>query len=133
MIIGIGCDIVEHNEIINLNWGPDIAIQKRIFTKKELEIYSRKKEITFLAGRFAAKEAVLKCLGTGMQDGIALTDIQVLQSKSGKPLIELFDETKRIADKIQVNFWHLSITHSTNHSIAFVIAERFDSSPPTHL
>ncbi len=123
MVFGTGCDIVEHNEIINLNWGSDIFIQKRIFTNKELQIYSEKNRISFLAGRFAAKEAVLKCLGLGMQDGIALTDIQVLQTKRGKPLIELFNETKRIADELQINFWHISITHGSNYSIAFVIAE----------
>lgn len=124
MIIGAGCDIVEHNEIINLSWDSDISIQKRIFTPKELEIYSEIKRISFLAGRFAAKEAILKCLGAGMQDGIALTDIQVLQSENRKPLIELFNKTKKIADKLQISSWHLSITHSSNHSIAFVIAEK---------
>lgn len=124
MIIGTGCDIVEHDEIKNLNWGSDISIQKRIFTDKELEIYSRKRGINFLAGRFAAKEAILKCLGTGMQDGIALTDIQVLQTKSGKPFVELFNGTKGIADELQISTWHLSISHSSNHSIAFVIAEK---------
>lgn len=132
MIIGAGCDIVEHKEIINLNWGSDISIQKRIFTNKELETYSKNKRISFLAGRFAAKEAVLKCLGTGMQDGIALTDIQVLQTENGKPLLELFNGTKRIADQLQISFWHLSISHSTNHSIAFVVAERSNPFPAAH-
>lgn len=101
-----------------------LPIQKRIFTIRELELYSKNKEISFLAGRFATKEAVLKCLDTGMQDGIALTDIQVLQMESGKPLVELFNGTKRIADELQINSWHLSISHSGSHSIAFVIAER---------
>lgn len=123
MIIGTGCDIVEYHEIVGLNWGSDMAIQQRIFTPKELEIYSKKKNIRFLAGRFAAKEAILKCFGTGMLDGIALTDIQVLQTKSGKPFVELFNRTKGIADKLQISSWHLSISHSSNHSIAFVIAE----------
>ena len=45
MVFGTGCDIVEHNEIINLNWGSDIFIQKRIFTNKELQIYSEKNRI----------------------------------------------------------------------------------------
>lgn len=124
MVIGIGCDIVDHNESVNLKWDSDIAIQKRIFTKKELEIYSQKRDIRFLAGRFAAKEAILKCLGTGMQDGIALTDIEILQSESGKSIVEFFDEIKKISNEIGVNFWHISITHSSNQSIAFVVAER---------
>lgn len=122
MVFGTGCDIVEHNEIINLNWGSDIFIQKESSRIKNCKSIL-KNRISFLAGRFAAKEAVLKCLGLGMQDGIALTDIQVLQTKRGKPLIELFNETKRIADELQINFWHISITHGSNYSIAFVIAE----------
>lgn len=123
MIAGTGCDIIEHTEIHNLNWHSDIAIQKRIFTSKELEIYRQKKEIRFLAGRFAAKEAILKCLGTGMQDGIALTDIQILQSETGKPIVELFDVPERISKEMKITSWHLTITHSNNQSIAFAIAE----------
>lgn len=123
MIIGIGCDIVEHETSKSLNWGSDISILNRIFSKREIEIYSLKKELKFLSGRFAVKEAVLKCLGTGMQDGVSLTDIQVLQSPDGKPVLELFGEIKRISDKMGISFWHISITHSNTHSMAFALAE----------
>jgi phosphopantetheine--protein transferase-like protein len=58
-----------------------------------------------------------------MQDGIALTDIQILQSPEGKPLLELFGEVKNLADQMGVCFWHISITHSTHYSLAFVTAE----------
>lgn len=123
MIIGIGCDIVEYETSKKLKWDSDISILNRIFSQKEIEIYSSKKELKFLSGRFAAKEAVLKCLGTGMQDGIALIDIQILQSKECKPTIELYGQAKEISDKIGINRWHISITHSTFYSLAFVIAE----------
>lgn len=123
MIIGIGCDIVEHEISKTLNWDSDLSVLNRIFSQKEIEIYFSQKELKFLSGRFATKEAILKCLGAGMQDGIALTDIQILQSPEGKPVVELFGEVKQISDKMGICFWHISITHSTSYSLAFVTAE----------
>jgi len=125
MIIGIGCDIVKHDTAVRLNWESDFSVQKRIFTFKELEIFNQEKDIKFLAGRFAAKEALLKCLGTGMQDGIALTEIQILQLENGKPIIEIHGEAKIISDAMEINLWHISISHSTEYSMAIVIAEKF--------
>ena len=123
MIIGIGCDIVDHEISKNLNWDSDVSILTRIFSQREIEIYSLKKEVKFLFGRFAGKEAVMKCLGTGMQDGIALCDIQILQSAEGKPILELCGTVKKISDELGINQWHLSITHSSRYSLAFVTAE----------
>jgi holo-[acyl-carrier protein] synthase len=99
-------------------------VQQRIFTPKELEIFEQKKDIKFLAGRFAAKEAVLKCLGTGMQDGIALTNIEILQSETEMPIIQLSDGAKEISDVKRISSWHVSISHSNKYSIAFAIAEK---------
>lgn len=124
MIIGIGCDIVEHALTEKLNWLTNIEVQQRIFSQRELELYSVNKTVKFLAGRFAAKEAILKSLGTGMEDGLLLTSIQILQTKNGKPTVTLDGEVKRISDLMQINFWHVSISHTTNYSYAFVIAER---------
>jgi|SRR6266487_5422176 len=124
MIIGIGCDIVEHSVTRSLNWESNISTQSRTFSQKELDIYSSKKELSFLSGRFAAKEAILKCIGTGIQDGIALPEIQILQSENGKPIIELHGKAKEISDTMEISLWHISITHSEEYSIAFAIAEK---------
>lgn len=124
MIIGIGYDAVEHSITEKFKWNSDIELLHRIFSQKELELYCSNKTVNFLSGRFAAKEAVLKCLGTGMHDGISLTDISILREQGGKPEIVLINEVKRISDKLGVNSWHISITHSTTNSFAFVIAER---------
>jgi holo-[acyl-carrier protein] synthase len=124
MIIGTGCDIVEHETAKCLKWDSDLLVQQRIFTPKELEIFEQKKDIKFLAGRFAAKEAVLKCLGTGMQDGIALTNIEILQSETEMPIIQLSDGAKEISDVKRISSWHVSISHSNKYSIAFAIAEK---------
>ncbi len=123
MTIGIGSDIVEHALTEILKWTSDPKLLKRIFSTEEIELYNNHKKITFIAGRFAVKEAVLKCLGTGMYDGIALTDIQVLQSNNGKPILKLDGEVKVISDKLGITMWHITITHSVNYSLAFVIAE----------
>lgn len=125
MIIGIGCDIVEHSITEQLKWESDFDLLRRIFSQKELELYQINKTIKFLAGRFAVKEAVLKCLGTGMQDGISLIDISVTQKQTSKPELILTNEVKKISDELGINLWHISITHSTTSSLAVVIAEQF--------
>lgn len=124
MIIGIGSDIVEHNTILKLRWDVAVDLQKRVFSPKELGLYAMSPTLNFLAGRFAVKEAVLKCLGTGMEDGISLTDIQTLKSKNGSPILKIEGETKKIADKMKIDSWHVTLSHSSNLSLAFVIAER---------
>ncbi|HEV7332539.1 MAG TPA: holo-ACP synthase [Flavisolibacter sp.] len=123
MVIGIGCDIVEHAITETLQWQSDKSVQGRIFSPGELSLYDSSKAIKFLAGRFAAKEAVLKCVGLGMQDGISLTDIQITSDYAGKPIIELSGHIKKVADEMGIGSWHITITHSSTCSIAFVIAE----------
>lgn len=121
MIYNIGCDIVEHKKSRELDWEVSPPVLQRIFSNEELEISST---IAFLSGRFAGKEAILKCLGMGMQDGIALTDIQILQSDLGSPVINLSGYVKKIADEIGITSWSISISHSDQYSIAFVISEK---------
>jgi len=123
MIIGIGCDIVDHEITKMLQWDSKPDTLKRYFAYKELEIYKKKGGIQFLAGRFAAKEAVLKALSTGMYDGISLTDVQILQLITGKPLVSLEGKIKQIADDAGVKRIHVSISHTTKCSIAYAIAE----------
>ncbi|MGF6849437.1 holo-[acyl-carrier protein] synthase [Chitinophaga sp. W3I9] len=123
MIVGIGTDIVDHKLTSLFGWEKNVSIQKRIFTNLELEIFDYSNNLSFLSGRFAAKEAVLKCLGTGMQDGIALTDIEILRNQENIPVVYLSGQVKVISDSIGIIKWHLSISHSSSQSIAFAIAE----------
>lgn len=124
MIIGIGCDLVNHEMTDKLSWRSDEQMLLRVLSSKELDLYRKNNTINFLAGRFAAKEAVLKCLGTGMQDGISLTDIQIHQLQTGEPIIELKGKIKDISDNKGIGKWHLSISHSNVYTMAFVIAEK---------
>ena len=74
-----------------------------------------------LAGRFAVKEAVLKALGTGIVDGIGLTDIEML-FESGRPAVRLHGNVQKLADSLGVVRWHVSLAHGPDHAIASAIA-----------
>ncbi|QXV63982.1 holo-ACP synthase [Mucilaginibacter sp. 21P] len=123
MIIGIGCDIVEHAMTKRLSWSTNLHVQKRLFTENEIALAQGQNTDRFFSGRFAAKEAILKCLGTGMRDGIALTQLEILQTTAGQPVVLLEAEVKSIASEMGINKWHISISHSDHSSFAFVIAE----------
>lgn len=123
MIISIGCDIVEHTVSRKLNWENNRAIQSRIFSNRELDLCPAKGTLQFLSGRFAAKEAILKCLFTGMEDGIALTDIEILKEDAGRPNIILSGTPLHLSISLGIKNWHVSISHSSSFSQAFVIAE----------
>jgi holo-[acyl-carrier protein] synthase len=95
----------------------------RIFTQTEQQQASAmKNRIERLAGRFAAKEAILKLLGTGWRGKIAWTDIEILNNQFGQPQVKLFGEVKKIASKLGVEDVRLSITHTANFVIASAVA-----------
>ena len=123
MIIGIGSDIVEHKLTEALKWDKDNDVIERIFSKGELKLYEAKANLSFLAGRFAGKEAVLKCLKIGMQDGISLSEIEILEDSSGAPFIFMSNSMRGISENLKIKYWHISISHTSSCSIAFVIAE----------
>jgi holo-[acyl-carrier protein] synthase len=75
----------------------------------------------YLAGRFAAKEAVLKVLGTGWRGGISWTDIEVSKNASGQPGIRLSGECARIAAEMGITQWHVSLSHIETHATASAI------------
>ncbi len=87
---------------------------------------SVKRYYEHLAGRFAAKEAVLKVLGTGWRGGIAWTDIEVAKEQSGQPKIVLTGECARIATDLGIARWHVSISHIETHATASAIGLRKD-------
>jgi holo-[acyl-carrier protein] synthase len=94
----------------------------RVFTPAERAYcQGRKREIEHLAGRFAAKEAVLKVLGTGWRSGIAWSDIEVTNAPSGAPAIRLSGHCRRIADEQGIGAILISISHIETHAIASAI------------
>lgn len=119
MLEGLGIDMVEVGRIRKaLNrWGERFLC--RVFTSEERDYCKRKAhpEESF-AARFAAKEAVLKAIGTGLLAGISWTDVEVVNDKSGKPEVKL---GKKITQRIGNKKILLSISHTKEFAIAFAI------------
>jgi len=94
----------------------------RVFTPVEQQYcLGRKREMEHLAGRFAAKEAVLKVLGTGWRNGIRWTDIEVTNEPSGQPKVALTGRCREIADEMNLSDVLISISHIKTHAIASAI------------
>ncbi len=122
MIIGIGCDIIEIKRVAKA--AEREAFCRRVFTEGEIA-YCRsrgKQGSASLAARFAAKEAVLKALGTGLRGG-ALTEIEVVSGELGKPDVRLSGYHAELAEKLGVRKIHLSLTHGMEAAVAYVILE----------
>jgi holo-[acyl-carrier protein] synthase len=125
-ILGHGIDIVETARIRGLVEEHGQHFLDRCFTPLEQAYCLRnaKRQFEHLAGRFAAKEAVLKVLGTGWRGGIAWTDIEVRSEASGQPKVYLTGECARIAAELGVARWHVSISHIETHATASAIGLR---------
>ena len=94
----------------------------RVFTPTELEYcLGKKREVEHLAGRFAAKEAVLKVLGTGWRNGINWTDVEIRNAPSGQPKVVLVGRCREIAEELGIATVHISISHIETHAIASAI------------
>ena len=110
---------------------------ERVFTPAERAYCEkRKRRIEHLAGRFAAKEAVLKVLGTGWRGGIAWTDIEVRNDPLGRPEVLLSGRCRELADEMGLDQVLISITHTETHAVASAIGcgrtRRADASCPDH-
>jgi holo-[acyl-carrier protein] synthase len=127
MIISAGVDLVEVERIQQALEDSRIGrrFRERVFTEKEI-LYCEKKrrgKYESYAGRFAAKEAVMKALGRGWGSKVRWLDIEVGRARSGKPEIVLHDKTAQLAEQLGISRWALSITHTKEHGLAYVIAE----------
>jgi holo-[acyl-carrier protein] synthase len=122
-MLGHGIDIVETHRIKGMVEEHGQRFLDRIFTPLEQAYCNArtKRYYEHLAGRFAAKEAVLKVIGTGWRNGIAWTDIEVVNHESGQPTLRLTGEVDRIARDLGITKWLLSITHIETHATASAI------------
>jgi holo-[acyl-carrier protein] synthase len=124
MIVGTGVDIVEVARINRLLEKHSPRFEKKVFTPDEILYCQSKAEpgIHF-AARFAIKEAVMKCLGTGMDQGIAFRDIEVTHEKTGRPTIKMHGRGKDTLTRLKILTLHISISHEQNYAIGQAIAE----------
>jgi holo-[acyl-carrier protein] synthase len=121
-IIGHGIDMVETARIARMLGEHGDRFLERCFTGGERDYACDKKRmIEHLAGRFAAKEAILKVLGTGWRHGIAWTDAEVVREPSGKPTVRLHGKCEEVAAELGITEWWVSISHVETHAIASAI------------
>ena len=124
MIVGLGVDITEISRIEAAIERRGQAFLQRIFTPSEIAYCQRHRSCAErFAGRFAAKEAAMKALGTGWSHGVRWVDIEVARETSGKPTLKLSGAALSIADRLGVKHIALSITHDGNTALAQVIFE----------
>jgi holo-[acyl-carrier protein] synthase len=124
MIIGIGNDIVSVKDI-EQSIGDSKRFLERTFCPSEQEYAENKpNKYQHYAGCFAAKEAVMKALGTGWNEGIQWKQIEVKHETSGKPRIELHDQAKKQAELLQVKTIYVSLSHIEQYATAVVILEK---------
>ena len=122
-ILGHGIDIVETSRIRKLAEDHGQHFLDRVYTPLEQAYCAKnpKRYFEHLAGRFAAKEAVLKVIGTGWRGGIAWTDIEIVNESSGQPVVKLAGECARIATEFGIDRWMISISHIETHATASAI------------
>ena len=122
-IVAHGIDLVDCPRIEQMIQRHGERFIKRVFTAAE-QAYAgaNKNETEKLAGRFAAKEAILKLMGTGWRGKIAWTDIEIINNAAGQPEVTLAGEVKRIADGLGIEQISVSITHTANFAIASAVA-----------
>lgn len=125
MIIGIGLDLVELDRIEAVHRKYGERFSRRILTSRELSRISGN-PVTYLASRFAAKEAGVKALGTGFALGITLRHLEIINNSKGKP--ELFFSGPALfrAVELDVQRIHLSLSHGRDTAAAVVILENPD-------
>ena len=126
MIVGIGSDIIDINRVNNVINRFGKKFINRCFNQIEIDRSSKRlKSSASFAKRFAAKEACLKALGTGLSQGIFWKDVCIKNDKYGKPLIELknnaLKKLKKIVPKDKKPQINLTITDEKNFAYAMVV------------
>lgn len=126
MIVGIGCDVVCVRRICALwkAYGPTML--RRIFVGEEVvraRGLSEKRLPGFLAARFAAKEACMKALGTGLVRGMTWHDVETRTRATGAPYIVFSGKTRALFDNTATHV-HVSLTHEHDTAMAYVVLEK---------
>lgn len=122
-IVGIGTDIVEVLRIGKMIERHGELFLNRVFTDSEVSYCQKRKEyMQHYAGRWAAKEAVMKTLGTGWSRGVGWRDIEVCSSKSGRPSIALRGGAREMAEQLGISDVLITISHCRAYATATALA-----------
>ncbi len=122
-VICHGIDLVDGTRIRELLDKHGQRFLDRVFTAGEQQYSQRHRlQVERLSGRFAVKEAVMKMLGTGWQNGIAWTDIEVVNDALGRPEVKLSGKVAGLAKDLGIEQVSVSITHTSGLAVASAIA-----------
>ena len=122
-IFGIGTDITECLRIARMIERHGELFLERVYTAAEMRYCQCRKQATqHFTGRWAAKEAVLKALGTGWIKGISWRDVEVRNESGGRPVVLLSGGARETAQKLGVTEVLISISHCHTHATAYALA-----------
>ena len=123
-IIGIGTDIVEIARVEAVMARSGDRLAKRVLSDGELQQFlAHQQPARFLAKRFAVKEAASKAMGTGIRDGLAFNQFEVVNDALGKPRLQLLDVAAQFARTLGVVSVHVTIADERHYACATVIFE----------
>lgn len=124
VIVAVGTDLVEISRIERALSRHGERFERRVFTEGERAYCARRRPpAPHFAARFAAKEAVMKVLGTGWKKGVRFLDIEVARDPGGPPSLHLHRRSAEVASAKGIARLHLSLTHDAGIAVAFVVAE----------
>ncbi len=126
-IVGIGTDIIECLRIAQMIQRHGDLFINRVYTPQEIQYCQARRQATqHFAGRWAAKEAVLKVLGTGWRKGISWRDVEIVSGPGGRPAVVLRGGAREIADELQITEVLVSISHCRTHATAYALGVSYD-------
>lgn len=122
-IIGIGTDITECLRIARMIERHGELFINRVYTPDEISYcQSRGQATQHFTGRWSAKEAVLKALGTGWRRGIVWRDVEICNEASGRPVVAVRGGVKEVVDQLGIAELLVSISHCRSHATAYAVA-----------
>ncbi len=122
-IIGLGIDVIEVDRIQSMIDKHAARFLARVFTPTEVfHSAGRRNRAQHLAARFAAKEAAMKALGTGLTSGVTWHDFEVITDAAGKPSLAVTGIAQNLAKRMRIRSWQVSLTHTRLHAAAVVVA-----------
>lgn len=125
MILGIGTDVVRIDRIASAYERFGRSFAERLLMPEELAAFEgQKRPVRFLAMRFAAKEAIVKALGTGFAHGLWIRDVGVVQNAWGRPEVRFSARGRRVADALGAGEGHVSLTDEAGLVVAVAVLMR---------
>ena len=123
MIVGLGIDVTELERIRKVHARFGRRFLEKFLAPGELAALPQEPHPSFLAGRFAAKEAAAKALGTGFAGGIGPSQMEVVVAPAGAPSLVFHGAAAQRAASLGARAVHLSISHERSHAVAVVVLE----------